>query len=300
MENLKKLFEDKKYEEIVKLTEDSFDGESRLYHLSSLVLLNDDNKALEDISSHQEILEKANAYKLIELHMELLLKHKMFKEAKEALKHYELLPYISQRVEELLSSLPERIESEEHPKSKTLTLDEVSNILATSNDNGLLSEALFSLKSFNFMGYLDSLLIMIKNENVHPNLRTFGLILLKDNEYNKEVKFLSNNKGLIKVTPSKIEPPFTSKTYQFVADYLPSHTEKNITLERVALQLLNCLVIDLYPFDIDLASGQVLAEAIISLAKDHIKDKNNDVNDDVVFIKNKISDILNSTPELII
>ncbi len=300
MEDLKKLLEEKRYNEVLRLTKDSSDGEARLCHLAALVLLGEDELALKDIALNEDVLLKVNAYKVITLHIEILLTHKMFKEAKEAVKHYQLLPYISQRVEELLASLPERIENEEHPTNKVLSLEQISDILATSEDDGLLSEALFSLKQFNFQGYVDSLLLMIKKEKVHPNLRTLGLISLKENEYDKEVEFLSNNKGLIKVTPSKIEPPFTSTSYQNAANYLVSHSQKNVTVDRVAMQLLNCLVLDLYPDDISFGDDVLLAKALISLAKDHINDKNSKDSKEVILLKNKINDILKKTPELVI
>ena len=297
MANLETLFAKKQYEEVIRLTKNSVDPSECLYHLSSLVMLNRVQEAIDYIDLNQIILEKKYPLKTMHIHFELLLETKLFKEAKEALKHYQSLPYISQEVEEYLFELPSLIEQAEHPKNKNLSIETIIDTLENSDNAGLLSEVLFSLKTYNLNLYIDSLKKMLIREDVHPNLRTFGLILLVENQYDKEIKFLFKGKCL-NVIPSKLVPPFTSNTYQQVANYLKDHCLKNVTLYQTSLSLINNLVIDCYPNDIDLADSSLLGKALISLAHDYINEKEIDIPADVIFIKNKIKDILDSTPEL--
>ncbi len=300
MDNLETLFDKQQYDLIIKLTEDSFDYKECFLHLLSLVMLKRYDDALVDIANHQTILEKGNLYKLIKLHFELLFSLALFDEAKKALKHYQDLPYDSQKVEELLIDLPKQIEEEEHPNSKVLTLDEANEILLKESDNALLAEALFSLKELNFKGYVDALKTVIVNEKIHPNLRTFGLIVLKENEYDKEVEFLTPTKELIKVNPHKLEAPFCSKAYFEVRKGIDELAKKDVSMHQTAFQLLNCLVMDLYPSDINLAEPLKVARAIILLAKESMQQKNINEDDDIILLKNKISDIAKEIPDLVL
>ncbi len=300
MDNLETLFKKEQYDLILKLTEDSSDYKECFLHVLALVMLKRYEEALDDISKHQSILEKHNLSKLIKLHFELLFSLRLFDEARIALKHYQDLPYESQKMEEILRELPNKISEEEHATSKVVTLDEANEVLLHSDDNALVSEVLFSLKDLNFKGYVDSLKKIITNEKIHPNLRTLGLIIFKDNEYDKDVEFLTPKKEIIKVNPNKIIAPFSSIAFAETRAIIDDLAKKNVSLHETASQLLNCLVMDVYPSDIDFAEPNKLARAIILLAKEAMKDKNLTEDEDIILLKNKIEEISKLIPDLII
>lgn len=152
----------------------------------------------------------------------------------------------------------------------------------------------------NFKGYVDSLKKTIINDKIHPNLRTLGLIIFKDNDYDKDVEFLTPKKEIIKVNPSAIIAPFSSTSFVNTRKAIDDLTRKNVSLHQTASQILNCLVMDVYPNDIDFADSVKLARAIILLAKEAMKDKNLQEDDDVILLKNKIEEISKLIPDLII
>ncbi len=299
MDNLQSLFEKEQYDLIIKLTKDSTEYTERFLHLMSLVMLTRYDDALIDIETHREILEKGNLYKLIKMHFELLFELGLFDKARSELKHYESLPYDSQKVEELLHSLPKKINEEENPPSKTITLEEANNILLTSEDNAEISEVLFSLRNLNFKGYVSALKKVIVNEKIHPTLRTFGLIIFKDNDYDGEIEFLTSLHEVRKLNPKTLIAPFTSKTFFETRKCLEELGKKNVSLLQTSVQLLNNLVMDVYPDDIDFAIPTKLARAIYLLAKEAMNEKNLEEDEDIILIKNKIKEISSKIPSLV-
>ncbi len=297
MDNLESLFEKKQYELIVKLTQQSIDPKELFIRLSSLVILGQDEEALDEIEKYQAIIESKYPARLMKLHFELLLKNRYFDEARIALTHYQNLPYISQAVEEFLRDMPKRIEAEEHEKSLAFSEDEICSTLESETDNGKISEVVFSLKTYNLQMYVHSLKKFMLRKDVHPNLRTFALILLVDNKYNEKVSFLSRE-GIVEVNPSLIVPPFSSSSFNAVTKFVFENSERNVSLQETALHLVNCLVIDVYPKDIDYASSLVMGQAFIEIAKDYIQIPTGEITKEVLSIKEKIKAIIESTPAI--
>lgn len=298
MDNLESLFNKKQYELIVKLTESSTVPSELLLRLSSLVLLNQDEKALDEIEKHQDIFDKNYPYKVMKLHFELLLNNHYFEEAKLMHKHYENLPYISQEVEEFLRDIPQRIEEEEHHKSQSmLSEEEIEHTLTKEKEAAKIAKVIFSLKNYNLNIYLEPLLTFLTREDVHPNFRTYALALLVDNHYDKEVNYLSTN-GMLIVNPSKVEPPFMSKRFDELTKLIYQKSIQNITIKDTALHLLNCYILDMYPLDIYDTDLELLSDAFILLAKEYINEKDDSYSEDVIALKNKLKKVIESTPIL--
>lgn len=297
MENLKKLFESGNYEEIVKKTKGSSDPLSILFKILSFVSLGRDDEALDEIEKSRDILEKKYPEKLIKIHFELLLKNRLFDEAKLAWKHYEELPYISQEVEELLREFPKQIEEAKSiSQTNAYSEEEIERILTKSIDNNEISELLFSLKKYNLNLYIDALLKFIKRSDVHPNFRTYGLILLVDNKYDANISFLLMGK-IINVNPSKINPPFLDKTYNLLTEKIYFLTTKDISLQEISLHLLNCYIIDTYPNEIKYSNLDNLAKTFVSIGKDYLSQKDS-IDPEVLEIKNNVKKVIESTPNI--
>lgn len=297
MDNLKTLFEKGQYDLIVKLTEGSKQPFDMLLRLLSFVSLGDDEKALETIEKNSEILEKNYPKKLIKIHFELLLKNRYFDEAKIALKHYENLPYISQGVEEILRQVPADIEElNSLDKTKMFSIDDIETILLKSSDNSEIGEVVFSLKNYNFNLYKDYLKDFIKRSDVHPNFRTYGLLIFVENNFDENVEFLKDDK-LIKVNPKKLPKPFEDKAYDLLCEKIYYKTVKDISIQETALHLLNCYIIDTYPNQLIENDVDIFSDAFVALANDYFGNQII-IDENIKNAKNEIKKIIESTPEL--
>ena len=298
MDNLDSLFNKKEYDLIIKLTELSNDPKDLFLRISSLVALGKNDEALDNIEKYQHFIEAKYPLQLMKLHFELLLSKKLFDEAKLALNHYENLPYISQEAEEFMKDMKERIVDESHPKNKkTFELDEIYEILENSTNQSEISQVIFSLKNYNLNIYIDSLKIFLTREDVHPNFRTYALILLVDNKYDENIKFLSLN-GVVEVNPAKLFPPFMSKDFNEVCRLITEKTEQNVTLTQTALHLFNCFIIDTYPIDIYKDGVEELAKAFVYIAKSYLNFSEPSIDENTKKLANNIKYIIESTPDI--
>ena len=296
--NVKAMFDGKQYDLVIKYGLESSDVKDKLYVLSSMMILGKELDAINYINSNLDSLYESYPVKTLNAHFELLLKNRLYKDANKALKIYEDKPYVSQEVEELLRDLKERIINEEHPSEKRINgLEEVNEILEKGNNNADIAKVLFSLKEYNFNGYVDSLSKLIKNPNVHPSLRTYGLIVMVDNSYSKEVSFLKGDK-LLNVIPGKLTPPFLNKEQEEIMNNLHSLSENNISLENTSVQLLNYYTMDIYPEVISKEEVELVSKALVALAKQYLQMEVSEHNEDTLRKMKEIELIINSTPSL--
>lgn len=298
MDNLESLFQKKEYDLVIKLTELSLEPKERFLRISSFVSLGKIDQALDEIEKYQKLIEGKYPFQLMKLHFELLLSKKLYDEARIALTHYENLPYISQEVEEYMVEMKKRIEDEAHPKAKkAFDLDEICDVLEKETDQSKISQVIFSLKDYNINIYIDSLKIFLTREDVHPNFRTYGLILLVDAKYDEEISFLSL-KGIVKVNPKKLFPPFMSEPFNNVCRLISEKAEQNVTLTQTALHLFNCFIIDTYPIDIYKRGEEELSSAFIYIAKSYLNIKVSSLDENIKKLVNNIKYIIESTPDI--
>lgn len=298
MDNLDSLFNKKEYDLILDLTKESKDPKELLMRVSALVIKGESDKALDEIEKNQSLIETKYQLRLMKLHFELLLSKKLFDEARIALTHYENLPYVSQEVEEFMRDMKERIEDEARPRSThKFELDEVLDILEKETDQGKISQVLFSLKNYNVNIYIDSLKIFMKREDVNPNFRTYALILLIDLKVNEEVEFLSR-KGIIKVNPTKIDPPFMSKSFNEVCRLITEKANHDTTMIETALHLFNCYIIDTYPENIYIHDLEKLSSAFIRIAEVYLNKELSSKDEEVNKLSDEIRQVIESTPEI--
>ena len=280
------------------LTKDSKDPKELLMRLSCHVIKGNIDKALDEIEENQCLIEQKYQLRLMKLHFELLLSKKLYDDARLALKHYENLPYVSQEVEEFMREMKDRIEDESHPKSShKFELDEIYDILEKETEESKISQVLFSLKNYNINIYIDSLKIFLKREDVNPNFRTYALILLIDEKVNLEIEFLSR-KGIIRVNPSKLVPPFSGEGFGKVCELISLRSQNDISLTKTALHLLNCYVIDTYPEDIFNIDLEKIASAFIRIAESYLGHEVSSKDEEIAKLSEEIRKIIESTPEI--
>lgn len=298
MDNLDSLFEKKEYDLILELTKDSRDPKELLMRISSFIIEGKTDNALDEIEKNQSIIETKYLLRLMKLHFELLLSKKLFDEARIELRHYENLPYVSQEVEEFLREIKDRIEEEAHPKShQKFELDEIYDILEKETEMSKISQVLFSLKNYNLNIYIDSLKIFLKRSNVHPNFRTYALMVLIDEKYDQVVEFLSRN-GLIKINPKTITPPFMSKEFNETRRLITEKSNHDVSMIETALHLFNCYIIDTYPEDIYSVGLEKLSSAFIRIAESYLNKLLSSGDEEIIKLADKIKEIIESTPEI--
>lgn len=299
MDNLETLFNKKQYVLVASLTKDSTDPKERFLRVSSLVILSRIDEALDDIEKYNEMLFKAYPKQVMKLHFELLFSKKLFDESKLALKRYESYPYVSQEIEEYLREIKERIPHEEHPdhKGEYIPLDKLLETLEIGSDNGEISQVVFSLKNYNINIYIDSLKIFLTRSDVHPNFKTYALILLVDQKFNEEIRVKLHDKNML-VNPAKLNPPFMSKEFNQICKRITEKGDKNMSLIETALHLFNCYIIDTYPDEIYDENLENLSDCFIELSKEYLGQPHSSFDENLEKLYKKVKTIIESTPEL--
>jgi len=294
--NLKELFENGKYSEIIELTNKVSDAESISYRINALIAIENYKAALHEIEIHKEALYKKNPLTCMNLHIELLLHLKMYVEAINAHKEYSERPYISQQVEEFLRDIPNKIIAAQK-RSEINNLyqneEEVKKLFMNSKDEMMLSSAIYNLKKLDIIPYLTSLLVLLKRVDVSDDIKTLTLIMLVTKKVDMEVEINKNN-NLYKVNPSKLSAPFNDRQYKEINNLI-SKISRDPTIENVAKNLFNQFILNSYPNVIYNDESNAMAVAFIALAKRYLK-ADNEVNEVILsngFSINKIEELMN-------
>ena len=258
MDSLKTLLQKEQYDLVIKLTENSNDPDSLIDCVIALVAVGQFEKALDIIKNKRDVLKKQLEL-LIKLHIEILCLLNRFDEAFEELEYYKELPYESQLVEEALLSMPAYIRNAERASygPKPQVEEELNKRLLSDNEDEVLG-ALDEIKSQPIERYLPNVLSLIKS---HPRqvIRTFGLLLLLKEKYDKEVEFLKGDK-LVKVVPVSLPEPFVVPGFKDVnAIGLALQKEfHDPTVVQNALQTLSSYLLYIYPDEFKLKKNETI------------------------------------------
>lgn len=277
MDSLKTLMDKKSYDLVIKLTENSTDPISLFYRLSALIAVGQIDAALNLINTKRLILQNKLSL-LIKFHIEILCLLGKFDEAYEELKYYEELPYESQEVEEMLRAMPKYIRNEEKKAFRPcLTEEQVREKLLSKNDDEVLA-ALDEIKNQPFNKYLINLLNIMRS---HPRqiIRSFSLLILVNQKYDKAVSFLHFDK-LISVIPAFLEDPFIipeKHNLEEIANDLHIFYH-NPSIASNALNLLSSYLLYIYPLKINFSKEEAvvifgyLAKKLLKINIDDLKD----------------------------
>lgn len=284
MDSLSSLLNKKQYDLVIKITENTKDGEELFCRLAALVSLGRVDEALQLINKHHLILEKTNLYSIINWHIDLLCALGMFDEAFDAASYYRELPYESQKVEELLQQLTKRIRKEEKEFEKHfhLSFEDVSKFLNSSIDD----EVLFAVKEIEKLDvypFMDKLLDLIIN---HPKqtIRSSVLLLLVFKKINRVLEF--NSLGtIIKINPSEIEPPFVGEKWNDFIKNVNSYSKDTTLIDNV-VKLSSLLIILKFPIKEEL--DDLFIESMFEISKGYLGQSNDNAN---ALIKEKIREI---------
>lgn len=278
MDSLKTLMDKKSYDLVIKLTENSNDALSLFYRLSALLAVGQSEEALNLIYTKRIILQSRLAI-LIKIHIEILCLLKRFDEAYNELKYYEELPYESQEVEELLKAMPDYIKKEEMNRGPRHMMDEeeIQQKLLSKNDEEVLS-ALDEIKNLRVEPYLLPILKIMRS---YPRqvVRSFALLLLVNQKYDKEVDFLQEGK-MIKVVPSSLEEPFTIPGFDNLQafSFALQSLYHDPSIANNAMNIVSSYIIYIYPNKISYSPDEsliifgYLAKRLLQIEEDDLED----------------------------
>ena len=278
MDSLKTLMDKKSYDLVIKLTENSNDALSLFYRLSALLAVGQSEEALNLIYTKRIILQSRLAI-LIKIHIEILCLLKRFDEAYNELKYYEELPYESQEVEELLKAMPDYIKKEEMNRGPRHMMDEeeIQQKLLSKNDEEVLS-ALDEIKNLRVEPYLLPILKIMRS---YPRqvVRSFALLLLVNQKYDKEVDFLQEGK-MIKVVPSSLEKPFTIPGFDNLQafSFALQSLYHDPSIANNAMNIVSSYIIYIYPNKISYSPDEsliifgYLAKRLLQIEEDDLED----------------------------
>ena len=278
MDSLKTLMDKKSYDLVLKLTENSNDALSLFYRLSALLAVGQSEQALNLIYTKRIILQERLAI-LIKIHIEILCLLKRFDDAYNELKYYEELPYESQEVEELLRAMPDYIKKEEMNRGQRRMMDEeeIQKRLMSKDDEEVLS-ALDEIKNLRVEPYLLPILKIMRS---YPRqvVRSFALLLLVNQKYDKEVDFLRDDK-LIKVVPSSLEEPFSIPGFDSLQafSFALQSMYHDPSIANNAMNIVSSYIIYIYPNSINYSPDEsliifgYLAKRMLQIEEDDLKE----------------------------
>ena len=257
MDSLKTLMDQKNYELVIKLTENSNDAIALFYRLSALLAVGQSEEALNLIKTKRLILQKRLSL-LIKFHIEILCLLKRFDEAYDELRYYEELPYESQEVEELLKQMPGYIRKEEKANYRPpLDEDELKEKLLCKNDEDVLA-ALDQIKNLPINKYLINIMKITKT---HPRqiIRSFALLVLVNQKYEKSVPFLHYGK-IINVIPKELDDPFKVPGYSSLEEFsfALQSAYHDPSIANNALNIISSYLLFTYPDKLDLTPDESL------------------------------------------
>ena len=254
MDSLKTLFDQKKYDLIIKLTETSESSGDLFYRISAFICLGKYEDALYVIQDHQKVLE-GNLATLINAHINLLCALGRFDQAYTVLDYYSNLPYQSQVVEEILRKMPQVIAAEEKKNTSVRFYDDdaIANLLTSENDEEVLM-ALDIIKNRDVLTFLPEISNLLLNHKKEI-IKSYTLMLLVKKELDRNLKINKLGK-VVEVNPKYLTPPFTGAIFNQTVKYFDSEFN-DLTIRQTATQLLSQYCIYIYPALLDKSPEQI-------------------------------------------
>ena len=255
MDELRKLLQQHKYEEVIKKTENAADADELFCRLSALMALGKLEESLSLIEFNQKKLEN-NLPWLMRIHIELLCIAARFEEAFEKIKYYENLPYHSQEAEEILKELPKLVRMYEDQKSRSnMDKEEIIKGLVSKDPDDVLA-SLDALRELDLNPYY-IFLQKILTDYPKQSIRSFALLLLVQKGIHKTFKFLHLGK-IIEVNPALLMPPFVGDDFEEMIKKMEAEY-KDPSITQNAISLLSSYLIYIYPDRIDFEDDDIIS-----------------------------------------
>ncbi len=250
MHNIKRIFEEfnnKNYEEVIKLSENEKDVQTIVLRTFSFAFLNDYKMAIQCLKDNEELLSK-NLGKLIEMHMEICFQFNKFSDALDALNHYEEYPYVSQEVEEKFIYYKDKIKKELDRLSNKKDDDESLKELLASNNTNKVIEGITRIKTLEEANYHKKALNEILSGNLNFKVKALAIIMLIDLKFDDLIK-VKKNDDIITIKPCTILPFF--ETRKFKALINKANETQDITYAKTFETILAAYYMANLPYEVE-------------------------------------------------
>lgn len=296
MDELKKLYEKGDYEALLKASEGMNEPEALLLRISALLSLGRPKEGLQTLLKNREALFKAKPGLTMKSNFEIRFALEQFDEARQDLEFYKNAPYVSQEVEEALSSYPGIIRNEE--KAALLRayspIENYDEALKSKDPYALLG-TLNQMGKKGVKGHEEAVKKLLSNPDVHPDVRSFALQLLSWWGYQEEVDFLFEGK-IISIVPKGISDPFIKEESQWLKKEFSAL--QDLSLGKVCSGLVDQLCLTQYPFFPFKEEKELEFDALLSLGQEYLGYSPKSLTKEALDERNRLSELLKKHPPL--
>ena len=222
--------------------------------------------------SNRETLYESNPLLTLKTNFELRFIAEEFEEAYMDNEYFQSLPYVSQEMEESLRSIPSLIRANE---LSLFTLKPLKEDEAMAMLNGKKKvkneELLYTLskiqKEADIKPYEEGIVALLRREDVHDDVKSFGLMLLSQRLYQREVVLNKHGRNL-NLKPALIGSPFGNASYNEIRKRL--ELGKDTSLNEIGIKLLDQFALYRYPEKPLLGTLEETIDAINEVAKAYL------------------------------
>lgn len=296
MKALKELYEKGEYEALLNASELSTDPETLLLRISAYLALNRPKEALELLLKHRDELFAFRPGLTMKTNFEIDFALAEFDKAREDLEYYRNAPYVSQAIEEALSSYPKIIREEE--KAALLRgyapIEDFSLSLKSKDPFAVLG-ALNRLGKGGISGHEGQIEEILISKDIHPDVRSFALQLLCAWNYPKKVAFLSDD-GIVEITPKDIVDPFSDPNAKWLKEEFSKL--QDLSLGKVCSNLLDQLCLVCYPSTPLKGDSALEYDALLALGEEYLGYPSMPLTEEAAAEKQRFSEVLERHPPL--
>jgi len=273
---LEKMMMDQNYQGLFDETKEPEGFEDVYYHIIGMQgLKKEQDDVVKYFESMRDFAYSKDPVSTMYMHILLLATNEEYDKAYEVVDYYKNLPYESQEVVEALHELPKFLKQAilETKQAKDIKSDDIHKMLK-SDDYNVLLNGLKIIKNANlnmdeFIDDIERNLISFPSQMVRSSI----LMLLKEKEYDKPVKFRYFDEKRT-VIPKDLEIISIDKL-KAKKDRLYELANKDISLANAAFDYLSMYITTMFPEQVDIDDDFTL-EAIIALAESSF---DRDIND---------------------
>lgn len=270
MDSLKTLIAKGEYDLVLGLTAQGHDPEAVAYRVAALTGKGRGQEALALLLAHRDALYAYDPRFAIKADMELRFLANEFAAASADAAYFSAKPYVSQEIEEILRSLPDRIQAAEKAAQKPdFGLEDVGQVLSSSPSDREVMDALSRLQGDSASAHAEELAGVLGGKR-HPYVRAYALLLLVSIRYPKEVVFRKGRKKL-RLIPKDLEPPYTGPVFEGFRAYLAA-LAPDPSLGSLAERILGDCILASYPDPVlNKAKDPLLAGALLLVAARYLR-----------------------------
>ena len=271
MSKITDLYEKEQFQEVIKLENEAKETNEMVSVLFSYMSLNEYKEALDYLLKNKKVLYEKVPDLVIQTHISLLCGLYRFDDAYMVAREYQDMPYVSQVVEEVLKGLNKQIRQVELEfyRDSSIVSDEQVKKMIKSNDSEDVVGAISYIRDRGIDKFISEIQSIL-SEFPKQSVRSLYLVMLLENNYDKEVEF--NRFGQrIKIIPNQVTNPIKDN-YEKKMEVIASFCDKDITVRETAEKIFVQYSLASLPKPIEL-DDKVTLEAIACIAKQYLYKK---------------------------